>query len=100
MDFGSWTTQSNDALRRRRLAQGYDDGIAAFAAIALGISLTAAKVIEESDEEVLEVKLATEPEPEPEPEPPPEPEPVAPTPRPAGPRVPKLTAPIEVPEDK
>ncbi len=100
MEFGSWTTESNDALRRRRLAIGYGVGIAAFAAIALGISLTAAKVTEESEEEVLEVKLATEPAPEPEPEPQPEPEPVVPTPRPAGPRVPKLAPPTEVPEDK
>jgi protein TonB len=99
MDFGSWTTEGRDPLRRRRLVIGYGVGFALFGAIALVISVTAAKVIQETEEDVLEVKLASQPEPEPEPEPePPKPQPQAP--RPAGPRVPKLTPPTEVPQDK
>jgi protein TonB len=96
MDFGAWTTEGRDLERRKRLAIGYGIGSVFVAGVVVFAALTAAGVVAEAEEEILDVKLATEPEPEPEPEPPPEPE----APKPQVRALPKLAVPTEVPDDK
>ncbi|HSC86024.1 MAG TPA: energy transducer TonB [Polyangiaceae bacterium] len=68
------------------------------------LAMTQSVTVEEAtEEETLDVALATEPEPEPEPEPEaapePEPEPAPAAPRPAGPVMPQITTPTEIPDD-
>jgi protein TonB len=105
MDFEAWTQTTTDRERQRRLLAGYGVGALGVATLITLLSLASTGVAEEPPEEdVVDVKFATEPESEPEPEPEPEPE-VKPEPqvqalRPAGPILPKLRPPTEVPDDK
>jgi protein TonB len=107
MQFDSWTNRTADTERRRRLFLGYAIGL-----VVVGTMLTAlaiakpAELPQEAEENVLEVALAEEPESEPEEEiePEPEPEPIEPDPtpsqpQPAGPILPDLVAPDEIPDD-
>lgn len=101
MDFEAWTHQGTDRERQKRLLAGYGVGFAGIGTLALLLSLSTSSIAEEpKEEDVREVQLATEPEPEPEPEPEVAPEPMLDKPRPAGPVLPKLRPPTEVPEEK
>lgn len=105
MDFEVWTHRTVDRDRRRRLLTAGVLGavgiLSTIGALAMTVKTTEAPPEEEN---VLEVQLAKEPEPEPEPETEPDPEP-APSepqpsaPRPAGPILPQLTTPTEIPDD-
>jgi periplasmic protein TonB len=99
MYLANWTNRRGDPIRRRRLAFGYALGTLGAGAFVAFLALTTKAEAVEKEEEVHNVQLAKEPEPEPEPEeaPPPDPDPA---PRKAGPRMPKLTQPTEIPDDK
>lgn len=102
MDLEAWTRKRVDGERRKRLAFGAGLGTLLISSTALAIALNSKGVEEiDTEEDVMEVQLAKEPEPDVQPEPEPEPEPVHqnPTPRPAGPVMPKLSTPTEIPDD-
>jgi protein TonB len=95
MDFGVWTVTGGDTLRKKRLAVGYVMGMILVAGLSALVVLNAKAIAAEKEEDILDVKLATEPEPEPEPEPAPQvQEQKKPQPRP------RLQTPMEVPKDK
>ena len=109
MDLRDWTEEGIDRTRLGRLGVGYVLGAAGIIG-ALGFFAATAKGNQASEEDVIEVALATLPE-EPEPEEPepeePEPEPVAApapvtpaarAPRP-GPKLPQLDTPDAIPDD-
>jgi len=95
MDFGVWTVSRGDSLRKKRLAVGYVLGLVVVAGLMGLVILNSRAIAAEKEEEILDVKLATEPEPEPEPEPAPKVE----EQKKAAPR-PKLQTPFEIPKDK
>lgn len=97
MDFDSWTNNAVDRDRRRRLFIGYAFGATTILTTVGVLAMGAKSVIEEvPEEQALDVQLATEPEPEPEPVADPDP---TPQPRVAGPVMPVLSTPTEIPED-
>lgn len=103
MDFDSWTHRTIDRDRTRRLFVGAALAAVVICSTVVALAMSSKGPLEEAPEEnVLEVQLAKEPEPEPEPEAEPEPEPEVnpnPAPRPAGPVLPQMTTPTEIPDD-
>lgn len=104
MDFDAWTNRASDRQRARRLLFGYAIGLVTLLGFGTALALTSHKEdVEDEEEDVQNVLLASEPEPEPEPEPEavePEPANVDPAPaQPRGPVVPTLTVPTEIPSD-
>lgn len=101
MAFESWSNQSRDILRLKRLMLGTGIGVGSLAAVFAYLLLASPKAMAEEAEEdakVVEVELAKEPDPEPEPPPPP-PE-LVPHKANPGPRLPKLETPTTISDDK
>lgn len=103
MDLQNWTSRTVDRQRQKRLVIGYVVGASVVASLFTALALAKKPALAEAPEEkVLDVALAEEPEPEAEqPEPEPEPAPVKgpPPPQAAGPVLPEITTPVEVPDD-
>ena len=96
MDFGSWSIDGRDPLRRKRLAAGYVVGLLMSAGLVGLVIVNSKAIVAEKEEEILDVQLATEPEPEPEPAPAPQPQAEK---KPPPPR-PRIETPMEVPVEK
>jgi periplasmic protein TonB len=100
MHLETWSTGESDPERAKRLAIGYAVGIAMFAAVALIAARMSGAIKPPEDDDLVEVKLATQlPEAPPAPPPPPPPDRPPPAPGPKGPPKKVLVAPTAVPTE-
>ena len=102
MAFETWSQNTRDAVRLKRLLLGAGVGtVLVVSGVAAGVFYSGKAVaeVEEEEAKVVEVELAKEPEPEPEPPPPPPPEPKPHKPNP-GPKLQKLEVPTTIDDDK
>lgn len=100
MDLQSWTNQDGDRGRLGRLSVGFALGVVGMMGLMTFLSVAGGSVTQviTQEDEVVDVQLAKVPETEPEVEEEPEPEPDL-APRAAGPVMPKLVIPTEIPKD-
>lgn len=102
MAFETWSQDTRDALRFKRLLLGASVGtVLIVGGVAAGVfySGNAVAEVEEEEAKVVEVELAKEPEPEPEPPPPPPAEVKPHKPNP-GPKLQKLEVPTTINDEK